>query len=287
MNGVVRAMAFSTLLAGLVVANAGATPRPVTETAQFGNVQATLTYDYDPQAEDFRQTYTHLRLVIARAGTVVLDVAPQPVCADCSTWQWSGGSSKSSAISVADLDRNGEPVVLLDLYTGGAHCCVYTVFYRYDGTTYVTRRHDWGNPGYKLVDLGGDGVPEFLTRDDRFNYAFSCYACSGTPVRVFRVVRQRLADVTRSFPSLVRRDAASLWRSYRSARRERADPAGLLPAYVADEYLVGRGGPAWARLRRAVAVREWPKLVQDPRWRSRRRYEAAVRSFLRRTGYLR
>jgi hypothetical protein len=274
------------VLALLAVA-AVATPHPVTESANWGNVHAALTYTYDPEANDFSQMYTNMRLVIQRSGATALDRPPTPPCVDCPVVPGSGGSPKSSSVRVADLDRNGEPVVLLDLYSGGAHCCSYTVFYRWDGTEYVTTRHDWGNPGYRFVDLGHDGISEFVTRDDRFNYAFSCFACSGTPVRVMRVVNRRLVDVTREFPALIRSDAAGLWRAYRAAARRREDVSGLLPAYVADEYLLGHGRAAWARLRRAVASPSWRRTVTDPRWKNRQRYLVDVRRFLRRTGYLR
>jgi hypothetical protein len=275
------------LLLALFAVTALAAPHPVTESAQWGDVHAALTYTYDPDVNDFQQMYTNVRLVIERAGTTALDRPPSAPCADCPVVPGSGGSPKASSIRVADLDRNGEPVVLLDLYSGGAHCCSYTIFYRWNGSDYVATRQDWGNPGYRFVDLGHDGIPEFVTRDDRFNYAFSCYACSGTPVKVLRVVNRRLVDVTRKFPSLIRRDAAGWWRAYRVAGRRHEDVSGLLPAYVADEYRLGHGKSAWTRLRHAVAAPAWRRTVTDPRWKNRQRYLAAVRSFLHRTGYLR
>jgi hypothetical protein len=274
-------------LAATLAASAGATPKPVSEAAALGSVRATLTYEHDAQTDDLSRTFTNLRFTIERAGVVVLDRKPRPVCRACTTWPGSGGAPGVSSVHVADLDRNGEPVALLDLYTGGAHCCLYTVFFRFDGTAYRSTRHDWGNPGYRFVDLGHDGVFEFLTRDDRFNYTFSCYACSATPVRVLRVAGRRLVDVTRRFPSLIRRDAASIWRAYRTTARHHQDVAGLLPAYVADETLVGRARSAWARLRRAVSQPDWPRTLTDPRWKQRGRYLDAVRRFLRRTGYVR
>jgi hypothetical protein len=264
-----------------------AAPRPVTESAQLDSVRATLTYDYDPDASDFEKIYTDLHLVIERDAAVAYDRPVAPPCPGCSTVPGSGGAANSSSVRVADLDRNGEPVVMLDLGSGGAHCCSYTFFFRWSGSGYVTTRHDWGNPGYRFADLGHDGIPEFVTRDDRFNYAFSCYACSGTPLRILRMQHTRLVDVTRRFPSLLRHDAGGLWRAYRSALRRRDDVSGLLPAYVAEESLLGHGKAAWTRLRRAVAQPAFRRTVTDPRWKNRARYLAAVRAFLRRTGYSR
>jgi hypothetical protein len=67
--------------------------------------------------------------------------------------------------------------------------------------------------------------------------------------------------------------------------RTRAYPDGVLPAYLADQYLLGRGKAGWARVRAAVARRDWPSMV-DARWKNRARYLAAVRRFLDRTGYV-
>ena len=69
--------------------------------------------------------------------------------------------------------------MLVDFYTGGAHCCFYSVIYRYVGGRYVSSFHFWGDPSYRLVDLNRDGRPDFRSADDRFAYAFSCFACSG------------------------------------------------------------------------------------------------------------
>ena len=272
------------LLAAALVPAARAVPRPVTETAQLGDVRATLAYLFEPDAG----TFTQVRFTVERAGRVVLDGPPPPICTSCEAWPGSGGDSRRSSVHVSDLDRNGEPVVLLDLYTGGAHCCLYTLFFRWDGSAYTARRHNWGNPGYRFRDVDGDGVPEFVTADDRFNYAFSCYACSAAPIRIFHMRRGKLVPVTRRFPALIRRDAATIWRSYRSSvRRHDGDPSGLLPGYLADQYLLGHARLGWARVRAAVGKRDWPQLVTERQWRTPARYLAAVRRFLRTTGYVR
>ena len=47
-------------------------------------------------------------------------------------------------------------------------------------------------------------------------------------------------DVTRAFPKLVRADASKLLKALRKARRG-DDVRGVLAAYVADQYLLGKG----------------------------------------------
>lgn len=273
------------LAACLSAVDAGrAAPIPRVETARSGQVTAELTYLLDDAAQDFRQRFTHLHLRIRRGDAVLADVDVQPLCPGCAAWPASGGAADASSVSVSDLEGDGEPEVLLDLYTGGAHCCVYTTFFRFTNGAYAKRVHSWGNPGYRLRDLGSDGRLELVTGDDRFNYAFSCYACSAVPVLVQRYEQGRLVNVTRSFPRAIRADATRIWSGYRRAVRTRAYPDGVLPAYLADQYLLGRGKAGWARVRAAVARRDWPSMV-DARWKNRARYLAAVRRFLARTGY--
>lgn len=249
---------------------------PVTESATSGQVSAELTYQFDKASFAFKQLHFSIR----RGGTLLVDEDLPAVW-----WPQSFGAQGASSVRVQDLDADGEPEVLLDLNSGGAHCCEVTTFYRFTGGAYVRRSHSWGNPGYRLQDLGNDGRPELITGDDRFNYAFSCFACSGVPVKIQRYGATGLVDVTRTFPGRIRADARRWWRLSMTAFRGRADPSGLLPAYLADEYLVGKSKTGWMRVRAAVARRDWPKLVAESGWKNRARYLAAVRRFLIKTGY--
>ena len=56
----------------------------------------------------------------------------------------------------------------------------------------------------------------------------------------------RFIDDTKQFPSLIRTDAAARLKELRKARKG-DDVRGVLAAYVADEYLLGKG---------AIAARE-------------------------------
>jgi hypothetical protein len=273
-------------LALLVATPAAAAPKPVAEEAKAGEVGAELTFLYDPNTDDFRQRFTNLHLTIERSNSTLVDTDVQPPCQHCEAWPAGGGDPSSPSLHALDLDQDGEPEVLLDLYSGGAHCCEYTFFYRYAGGSYLRTEHGWGNSFYRIVNPDKNGRPELRTADDRFNYAFSCFACSATPIVIDRFSQGRLIAVTRKFPSLIRADAARIWRGYRHAVRQRYYPSGVLPAYLADEYLLGRGAAGWARVRAAVARRDWPSMV-DPSWRNRTRYLLAVRRFLRKTGYIR
>src|SRR5207247_597296 len=119
-----------------------------------------------------------LRLTIVRHGRTAFDAPlPKSDCGYCDSWP-AGGAGAGRSVKAADLDGDGEPEVLVDLYTGGAHCCFFTYFFRYSGGTYVRTRFFWGNPGYRLRDLDRDGRPEIVSANDAFPYYFTSYAFS-------------------------------------------------------------------------------------------------------------
>jgi subtilisin-like proprotein convertase family protein len=198
--------------------------------------------------------YLMLRLRIARRGRTPFDAPPHRVrpYGDSTTpvfWQSDG------PVRVRDLDGDGEPEVLVDLYWGGAHCCYYTDVYRYVCArgAYRLGVGFWGDLHPTLRDLDGDGRPEFETGDDRFAYVFTGFATSVFPIRILRFDHGRFVDATRRFRRLIRRDAAKLYALYRSERRKpNGDVGGILPAWLADEYLLGRGPAGWPVLREAV-----------------------------------
>jgi subtilisin-like proprotein convertase family protein len=245
-----------------------------TRTARGRGLQAQLSWIERAGA------YTELRLRIVRRGRPAFDGpvrrrAPLAGVPDL---------SKPTGMHVRDLDGDGEPELLVDFFWGGIHCCWYTSVYRYVRRldTYRPTIGFWGNLDPTIVDLDRDGRPEFKTGDDRFAYAFTSYAGSAFPIRILRFDHGRFVDVTRRFPRLVARDAATLYGFYRKERRRPdGDIGGILPAWLADQYLLGRGPTGWPVLREAVRRGE----IQA--WERPRTYLRKVRFFLRRTGYIR
>jgi hypothetical protein len=222
-----------------------------------------------------------VRLRIVRLGRVRLDAKlPRLGCPDCPGWRVVGRTV------VRDLDGDGESEVVVDVYTGGAHCCTHSLLYRWRsrGERYERSAAAWGNQGYRLVDLDGDGRPELSSRDDRFAARFTAYAASASPIRIWRYDRGRLLDVTRTFPREVERDAALLWRDYLRVRRTEA--RGLLAAWLADQALLGRADDGWRRLEEANRRGELGRGATVDGYPAGRRYLAGLRSFLRRAGYL-
>ena len=250
----------------LLVSPAGAASLK-SKTAQLGPVRATVSW----QPVKYFQAKA-VRLQIARDGQTVLSRKLGPAV--------------PQALRVRDLDGNGEPEVILDLYTGGAHCCYVSRIYRYVASTYVPRKYSWGDPSYALRDLDGDGRPEFVTADDAFAHAFTAYAGSALPIRIWKYRAGPMINVTRSFPGLVRKDAATLWKEYLAERKsEFPDPRGILAAWMGDQYLLGTQAKGWKTMTQLNAQGEFKGIEGDEIWAKNGAYLAKLRKFLANYGY--
>jgi hypothetical protein len=248
-----------------------------TVTKAAGSVSATLSW----QSGEFAATSP--RLQISRGGTVVSDLDVSDECKECLLVADSGGFS---ILHVADLDGDGEPEVLFDTNSGGAHCCTTTRIYGFTAATGTYRRtasQYWGNSGYDVKDLDRDGRAELSGGEDAFAYAFSSYSASVFPPKIVRYTvdrttgRAKLTQVQKRFPAVVRRQAAALRKAIRRARPATDgthEIQGAIAAYVADEYLLGHGAVG-----RAAAARARRRGLTAPG------FERDLLTFLKRFGY--
>jgi hypothetical protein len=213
------------LLAVAAVALAASAPVH-SETASLGAVRATVSY---VELNGDRGTW-YTRLVIDREGVKAYDARVVPY-SRLASWKEPTGALGAGirTLKLRDLDGDGEPEILLDFWIGGAHCCEWTRIYRWDRAqrTYDDVAHWWGDPTYRLVPLAGR--PAFVTRDDRFAYAFASFAGSGMPIRVWSYRQGRLVDITDRELALVRRDAKFWWRWYVRRVEARVKRAGFWP----------------------------------------------------------
>ena len=246
------------------------------QVASSGQVTATVSFE---RHGEYR--FTALWLTIDRAGATVFDAAvhiptcQEPYCVPAGVFR------DSPTVRVKDLDGDGEPEVLVDVFTGGAHCCFATQILRFDNTSYRTRSHNWGDPGYRLADPDGDGRPEFRTADPRFAYAFASFADTAFPIRVLAWSNGQFIDVTRERAALIRADAKRWKRTY-YRRRDGNRALGVLAAWTADQYLLGRRKQAnrfLAREQRAGRLRS------AAGWKSGRAFARQLKRRLRRWGY--
>ena len=95
-------------------------------TAASGQVSA--TFSYDPAGA---YQYWDLWLTVDRVGVTVFDESldisscEEPYCMPGGEFADDGG------VKVRDLDADGEPEVIADVFTGGAHCCVASEILRW------------------------------------------------------------------------------------------------------------------------------------------------------------
>jgi hypothetical protein len=249
-------------------------PAPTSVTKTAGNVTATLSWT--PDEFGFPK---QPHLVIARDGVTVLDRSIARECLGCESVTDTGGGS----LTVTDVDGDGEPEVLTDLYTGGAHCCTnLLIWYLRDGA-YVRKAHNFGNAGYVLRDLDKDGRPELLTDDDSFSYTFAAYAYSIRPIQVYTFTAGTLTDTTRRFGRAIRNDMRMILATLPDLRTDKQAQSGVA-AYAADLLLLGKRKEALAYIDRAIARGD----VQGDGWiwPSRKTFRHDLLKFLRAQGYL-
>ena len=270
-------------VAVFALAAPAATAAPESRSATAGPVSASVKWDQT----DSRGA-RNVRVSITRAGAEL--VAGQRVQPNCKEFCWVPPGDEP--VRIRDINRDGEPEVLLDLYTGGAHCCSLLMIYEFDPADerYERRRADFGNAGYVLRDVGRDGRVELVTGDDRFSYLYTSYLESARPLLIYRYNQAgKLVDVTRRARKEIRRHRKGLFSFYKRLRRERdLDLRGVLAAWQADNYLLGRGAAArgWKTLRAAERRGELRKRSANS-GPSGKRYLRSLRRNLKRFGYIR
>ena len=262
---------------------------PPTVTRTAGRTRATLVYRKRDTFEG-ADWFTDARVRIARRGSEVFAEVVPPSKRGRPGY---GVFGSTSSFAVRDLDGDGEPEVLLELNWNGTHCCSWSRVYRYVPArrTYLPLEHMWGNASSaaRVRDLDGDGRPEFVSQDDRFAYDFDGYAGSVRPIRIFAYRDGDFRDVTRGYPAQIRRDADEIWRLYLKHRGKRS-VQGILAAWVADQYMLGRRKTAERALAQAsrrgyLDCRSALRCFGQPHTGAA--YVKAVDRLLRRTGYVR
>ena len=252
-----------------------------TSTVSSGSVTATFIYSGTfPQSKGSR-------LTISRAGKVVYE---RPVrskwCAD-QCWP-SIDTANKVPLHIVHLQAKGQADVVLDLYSGGAHCCSVEQVYARDATTgtYTKSEFDFGDPGARLVKIGHGGSFDFLSADDAFAYAFTDYAASGMPIEILSFSKNSFHNVTRSFPSLIAHDAAQWLAAFdASASSHYQDTVGLVAAWAADQDMLGHSAAVGIFLAAQEKAGHLNSALY-PIEPSGHKYVVSLQSFLRKHGYV-
>lgn len=103
-----------------------------------------------------------------------------------------------------DLDNDGKREILIEMYSGGAHCCSSLFAGEIENNKFrYTDSILWGNSYYEIKDLNGDNKFEIAGVNDMFAYAFTNYAQSQMNILIYGYQNKKFVNVTRNFPELV------------------------------------------------------------------------------------
>jgi hypothetical protein len=259
-------------------ASAAATPpwKTVTFARHSGPVSALMTVQRQAHGDGFF-SFRKLHLVLRVHGKTVFD---RQLCNDVRC-----GPGSDHSLALQNVWGSSLPEAVVDIYTGGAHCCFDTIVAFTDAPLagrFV--EHDFGDPGYN--GERHDGVYEFMTADDRFAYAFSSFAASGLPAQVLMLnPAGKFVDVTSTRLDVVARDAKFYWHAYVGDRgTPDADVRGVLAAWCADEYRLGEGAAGRAELARAVR-NGWVGKEAGDLWPANAKFVSLLEGSLRKWGY--
>jgi hypothetical protein len=262
-----------------VGAVAAAPASATVETAASPKVRATFSYKRAGAGK-----YTNLRLTVRRANGRTFHLTPSakgcgtPYCAPY------GVSQRRKSLRIVDLDGDGDPEVVVNLYSGGAHCCEIAYVARLKGSKYVATVRDFADFGYTLDRAPAPGKPAtFVTGDARFAYAFASFADSAFPVQLWSFAGGRFTDVTRQDPAAVTADAARWMKAYMQTR-DGTNALGVLAAWVADEYLLGQAPTADAFVASELAAGRL-KSEDEQQWPGGAGFVAELRKQLAAWGY--
>ncbi len=243
-NRVALALALSTAVLAAGPAAAGAK----TETDTDGAVTATFGYTANKDRTQFR----NLKVEIRRAGATLLSTK-LPKYKD----YWPGGVVDDSSVDARDLDADGEPEVVVKLYSGGANCCLAGLVYRYRAATndYTAVFRDFGRYGFTARQLNRTGPLELVTADIRFSGAFGTVtADERAPVQILQYRKGRFVNVTRANPVSLRKDLRQLRKDYPRYVRAKANRRGILAAIAADQLMLNDRAGAAKTFRRIKVV---------------------------------
>lgn len=86
-------------------------------------------------------------------------------------------ASAMNDLTGIDLNADGYPDVVVETYSGGAHCCFGTQVFslRPSGAALIMQKPE-SNAGGFFEDLNADGASEFVTYEDSFAYQYCPYA---------------------------------------------------------------------------------------------------------------
>ena len=194
-------------------------------------------------------------------------------------------STPSRRSRSVDVSGDGEPEVIVNLYSGGAHCCEIALVLRWTGATSRRPRAALADFGYTPRHVGRRGVPAAI-RPRRTR-------ASPTSTRRSPTRRSRCrsspssAAPGRTRPAHTRTRCAPTPRAGSRSTTSAATGAGrwaLLAAWVADQYVLGRETKADRFLAHELKA---GRLTSMTPWPGGKAYIKLLKKDLKKWGYVR
>lgn len=198
-------------------------------------------------------------------------------------------TSFQASVKLLDLDNSGDAEVIVETFSGGAHCCTSFAVYHWTGDRLVQANLEMLDGGGGMFeDLDQDGRLEFVSYDNAFLYAFSSYAGSFAPSLIFNFENGRFVDMTYRYAQELRSQAWQMYQAIVSQEGETGEINGVLAGYVAQKIRLGEYQQGWEfMLARYDRTSDWGLEVDTGAGTTQyRNFPAALRAFLIRWGYL-
>ena len=110
-----------------------------------------------------------------------------------------------------DLNKDGKKEILIEMYSGGAHCCTSLYASEISGNGFVLSDSiNWGNSFYEIEDIDNDGKYEIAGVNDMFAYAFTNYAESRFSLLIYGYENNKFTDITGRFSSRINDNISGL-----------------------------------------------------------------------------
>lgn len=230
--------------------------------------------------------------VIEKVPSVTVFVNENPVI----TLTGEVSNFPAALVQIAEMDSsNNTPEIILQSYSGGAHCCTNVQIATQDRDSNKWQAIEVGSfdgapdTPNSILDLDGDGQYEFVTVDNRFLYTFDSYAGSVAPPQIWSLQKTQAVDVTKKseYQYYLRKELQELWK-WLEQNNDKGN--GFWAGYVAWKALLGEEIDAWERM-----LKNYDKSQTYCSQYDRETYDcigvqenfpSALRSFLVETGYL-
>lgn len=129
------------------------------------------------------------KLIVSRGSLLVYSSVSSDLISDIKAYDFTGDGSKE---------------IVIEYYSGGAHCCFsLNIFSIYNDKFTVLDTLFLGNAGYKVEDLDNNGEFELITSNDMFAYEFTNYAQSRFSILIYQFKNNKLELVNNEFENEV------------------------------------------------------------------------------------